>query len=155
VLVGVMNVLPVQPVSAHADQPLVIGNFQRDEIGWPQMVQDVQAAVRALPPDSAGTAVVVTNDYWSYSAVQYFAPKLSSYSLSRGAAWFGVPPEESGAVVFVGDVSVVAPAFDSVRQVGALDNDVRVNNLAQGTPIFLLEGRNRPWAQLWQDARHF
>jgi hypothetical protein len=151
---GLMNVLPLQPVSAHADQPLQIGNFQRDEIGWPQMVEDVQAAYRALPPDEARDAVVVTGDYWSYSAVQYFAPELRSYSFSRGAAWFGVPPEDSGAVVLVGDPTALAPAFDRVTRVGALDNDVRVNNLAQGTPIFLLEGRNRPWAQLWGEVRH-
>ena len=153
-LLGLGNVLPIQPVSAHADKPLMIGNFQLDEIGWPQMVEDVQAAYRALPPDVARDAVVVSGDYWSYSAVQYFAPELRSYSFARGAGWFGVPPEDSGAVVFVGDPTALAPAFDSVRQVGALDNDVRVNNLAQGTPIFLLEGRNRPWAQLWQDVRH-
>jgi hypothetical protein len=153
-LLGLGNVLPIQPVSAHADKPLMIGNFQLDEIGWPQMVADVQAAYRALPPDAARDAVVVSGDYWSYSAVQYFASELRSYSYSRGAGWFGVPPEDSRAVVFIGDPTEVAPAFDSVRQVGALDNDVRVNNLAQGTPIFLLEGRSRPWAPLWQDVRH-
>jgi hypothetical protein len=87
------NVLPIQPVSIHADQPLQIGNFQRDEIGWPAMVADVQAAHRALPPDVARDAVVVTGDYWSYSAVQKFAPELRSFSLHRGAAWFGTPPE--------------------------------------------------------------
>jgi hypothetical protein len=153
-LLGLGNVLPIQPVSAHADKPLMIGNFQLDEIGWPQMVEDVQAAHRALLPDVARAAVVVTGDYWSYSAVQYFAPELRSYSFARGAGWFGVPPEDSGTVVFVGDPTALVPAFESVRQVGALDNDVRVNNLSQGNPIFLLEGRNRPWAQLWPEVRH-
>jgi hypothetical protein len=149
-----INILPFQPVSAHADQPLAIGNFQLDEIGWPQMVEDVQAAYQTLPPDVARNAVVVTGDYWSYSAVQYFAPELPSYSFARGAAWFGVPPEDSGAVILVGDPTAPAPAFDQVTQVGALDNDVRVNNLSQGNPIFLLEGRNRPWAELWSEVRH-
>jgi hypothetical protein len=63
-----------------------------------------------------------------------------------------VPPEDSRAVIFVGDPT--APAFDQVTQVGALDNDVRVNNLAQGNPIFLLDGRKRPWAQLRDEVRH-
>jgi hypothetical protein len=147
-VLGVMNVLPIRPVSTHADQPLQIGNFQLDEIGWPEMVDDVVAVHRALPPESARNAVVVTGDYWSVSAVQHFAPDLPAYSGSRGAAWFGKPPEDSGAVIFVGDPSAVAAGFDRVTQVGALDNDVRVTNLAQGTPIFLLEGRQRPWAEL-------
>lgn len=149
-----MNVLPIQPVSAHADQPLQIGNFQRDEIGWPAMVADVQAVHQALPPDVARDAVVVTGDYWSYSAVQKFSPELRSFSFSRGAAWFGTPPEDSGAVVFVGDPSTIISAFRTGTWVGQLDNDERVANLAQGTPIYLLEGRRVPWAQLWESARH-
>jgi hypothetical protein len=149
-----LNVLPISPVSAHADQPLQIGNFQRDEIGWAEMVPDVRAAFRALPPALARDAVVVTGDYWSLSAVQHFAPEVPSYGFHRGAAWFGTPPEGSGAVVFVGDPTALAPAFARVTPVGVLDNDVRVANLAQGTPIFLLEGRRVPWAQLWESVRH-
>lgn len=149
-----LNVLPVQPVSAHADQPLQVGNFQRDEIGWPAMVADVRAAYRALPPDAARDAVVVTGDYWTYSAVQEFAPELPCFSFSRGAAWFGGPPEHSGAVVFVGDPSAIISGFRSGTWVGQLDNDERVANLAQGTPIYLLEGRRVPWVQLWESARH-
>jgi hypothetical protein len=148
------NVLPIQPVSFHADQPLQIGNFQRDEIGWPAVVADVQAAHRALPPDVAPDAVVVTGDYWTYSAIQKFAPELRSFSFSRGAAWFGVPPEDSDAVVFVGDPSAIASGFGQVERIGALDNDERVANLVQGTPIHLLTERRLAWAQLWESARH-
>lgn len=149
-----LNVLPIKPVSAHADQPLQIGNFQRDEIGWPAMVADVQAAFRALPPGVARDAVVVTGDYWSYAAVQMFAPELPSFSFGRGAAWFGTPQEGSGTVVFVGDPAPIARAFGSVTRVGELDNDERVANLAQGTPVYVLDGRRVPWAQLWASARH-
>jgi hypothetical protein len=146
--------LPVQPVSAHADRPVQVGNFQLDEIGWPAVVADVRAAYHALPPDVARDAVVVTGDYWTYSAVQRFAPELRSFSFHRGAAWLGRPPEDAGAVVFVGDPSPIVAAFETVAAVGRLDNDERVNNLAQGTPIHLLEGRRVPWAQLWESARH-
>jgi hypothetical protein len=148
------NVLPFAPVTAHADQPLQIGNFQRDEIGWPAMVADVQAAHRALPPDVARDAVVVTDSYWTSSAVEVLAPELRVYGYQRGAAWFGVPPEDSGAVVFVGEPDALADAFTRVTRVGVLDNDVRVANLVQGTPIHLLEGRKVPWAQLWERVRH-
>jgi hypothetical protein len=34
-----------------------------------------------------------------------------------------------------------------------MDNDVRVTNLMQGNPIFLLEGRNRAWAEIWPTIR--
>ena len=150
VVLGVMNVLPVQPAEIHSDQPLMIGNFQRDEIGWPDYVADVRAAVATLPAD----AVVVTDSYWSFAALQHYAPDVPSYSWSRGAAWFGVPAEDSGTVVLVGDPTPLAGAFRTVTRVGTLDNDLRVNNLTQGTPIFVLQGRTVPWNQLWAQARH-
>jgi hypothetical protein len=132
-----------------ADKPVEIGNFQLDEIGWPAMVDDVARAYRAAPPDT----VVVTDSYWMVSAVQKYAPEVPVFSGSRGAAWFGAPPESSGDVVFVGDPSALAPGFDRVTRVGVVDDDVRVANLTQGTPIFLLEGRHTPWVQLWPTIR--
>ena len=115
---------------------------------------DIEAAYRALPPDVARRAVVVTGDYWTVSAVQYFDPELPAYSPSRGAAWFGTPPEDSGAVIYVGDPTALVPYFDKVTKVGALDNDQNVNNLTQGSPIFLMEGRHQPWTQIWASVRH-
>jgi 4-amino-4-deoxy-L-arabinose transferase-like glycosyltransferase len=153
-VLGLMNVVPIKPASSFAGQPLQIGNFQLDEVGWAQTVPDIEAAFRALPPDVARRAVVVTGDYWTVSAVQYFAPELSAYSPSRGAAWFGTPPEDSGAVIYVGDPTALVPFFDKVTRVGALDNDQNVNNLTQGSPIFLLEGRHQPWTQIWASVRH-
>jgi hypothetical protein len=154
VILAVLHPLPIKPASWMADQPVQIGRFQLDEIGWPQEVADVRAAFEALPPDVARTAVVVTGDYWTVSAVQQYAPQLRSYGFHRGAAWFATPPEDSGAVVFVGDPTPLAPYFASVTQVGKLDNDQRINNLTQGTPIVLLQGRTAPWAQIWPAVRH-
>jgi 4-amino-4-deoxy-L-arabinose transferase-like glycosyltransferase len=153
VVLALVHPLPIKPVSWHADQPLQIGNFQRDEIGWEHAVPDVVAAYAALPPEVAADAVVVTGDYWSVSAVRHFAPELPAYSFHRGAAWFGTPAEDSGAVVFVGDPTPLAPYFGEVTVVGALDNDQRVANLFQGSPISLLQGRTAPWSQIWPAVR--
>jgi hypothetical protein len=154
VILAVLHPLPIKPVSWLADQSVQIGNFQLDEIGWPEEVADVSAAYTALPPDVARDAVVETGDYWTVSAVQEYAPQLRSYSFARGAAYFGAPPEDSGAVLFVGDPTSLAPYFPTITQVGMLDNDQRVNNLTQGTPIFLLQSRTAPWAQIWAAVRH-
>jgi hypothetical protein len=153
VVLAVAHPVPLKPVSWHADQPLQIGNFQRDEIGWENTVPDVVAAYDALPADAARDAVVVTGDYWTASAIQHYAPQLPAYSFHRGAAWFGTPAEDSGTVVFVGDPTPLAPYFGSVTVVGALDNDLRVANLTQGAPIFVLEGRTAPWSQIWPAVR--
>jgi len=153
-VLGVLNIVPIQPAATHSDKPLMIGNFQLDEIGWPDFVADVRTAVATLPPDEARSAIVVADSYWMGSALQHYAPDLPSYSYSRGAAWFGVPPEDSGAVVLIGDPTPLAGAFRTVTRVGTLENDLRVNNLTQGTPIFVLQGRTVPWNQLWAQVRH-
>jgi len=149
VVVALAHPLPIKPVSWHADQPLQIGNFQRDEIGWENTVPDVVAAFEALPPQVGADAVVVTGDYWTVSAIQRYAPGLPAYSFHRGAAWFGTPSDDSGAVLFLGDPTSLAPYFTSLTPVGALDNDLRVANLTQGAPLFLLQGRTAPWSQIW------
>jgi dolichyl-phosphate-mannose-protein mannosyltransferase len=154
VVLLLVHPVPLKPVSWLADRPVQIGDFQLDEIGWPEEVADVQTAYAALPPDVARDAVVVTGDYWTVSAVQRYAPQLRSYGFHRGAAWFGTPPEDSGAVLFVGDPTPLAPYFPTITQVGALDDDQRVNNLTQGSPIFLLQGRTAPWSQIWPAVRH-
>lgn len=155
VLLGVLDALPVRPVSSFADRPMQFGDWLRDEIGWPKMMDDVAAAYRALPPDVAATAVVVTGDYWTYSGVQHYAPHLRSYSAHRGAAWFGTPPEDLGAVIYVGPVPpALRAAFGSAQQVGRLDNGLRVNNLVQGAPIWLLQDRTRPWSEIWPQIRY-
>jgi hypothetical protein len=142
---GIANVLPIAPIATHADKPLAIGNFQRDEIGWPEMVEDVE---RVAPPG----AVVVADSYWASSAVDVLTD-LPSYGYSRGPGYWGPPPEANVPVVFVGDPTAIAPYFTDVERVGALDNDRRVNNLSQGTLIFLLDGRTAPWADIWADIR--
>jgi hypothetical protein len=153
VVLGVLHVLPIRPAEIHSDKPLMIGDFQRDEIGWPDYVADVRTAHAALPA-TAARPVVVTDSYWSLAALQHYAPELPSYSYSRGAAWFGVPPEDSDTVLLVGDPGPLAGSFRAITRVGTLDNDLRVNNLTQGTPVFVLEGRTVPWDQLWQRIRH-
>ena len=65
-----------------------------------------------------------------------------------------MPPEGSDTVVLVGDPTPLAGAFRTVTRVGTLDNDLRVNNLTQGTPIFVLDGRTVAWDQLWRRVRH-
>ncbi|WP_312858248.1 glycosyltransferase family 39 protein [Pseudonocardia pini] len=142
---GFANVLPISPIASHADRPLAVGNFQRDEIGWPEMVADVE---RVAPPG----AIVVGESYWSSSAVEVLS-ELPAYGYSRGPAYWGPPPEADTPVVFVGDPAEIGRYFGEVRQVGVLDNDRRVANLSQGTPILLLEGRNAPWAEIWAEIR--
>lgn len=80
---GVADTLPIKPVSALADRPVQIGNFQLDEIGWPQMVDDV---TRALPPGG----VVVTASYRTVSAMQHYArpgcPSTARRAVRPGSA---------------------------------------------------------------------
>lgn len=156
VLVAV-GTLPFAPIESHAGKPLVIGNFQLDEFGWPQLADDVATAYRALPPQTADDAVLLTGDYWTASALDHYGPERGLpdvYSPHRGFAWFGVPPEDATAAVLVmSDPAPLRELFTDIRQVGVVDNDHDINNLVQGTPIWVAEGRRVPWEQIWADVR--
>lgn len=155
-LVIVLVVLPVAPIASHAGQPANAGNYLLDEIGWPAMVGDIAAAYRALPPPTTQNAVVITDTYWTMSAVAHYAPGLPVYSYDRGAAWFGTPPDSTQTVLFVGDTdpAALATEFGRVTRVGTLDDGVNVNNATQATPIYLLEDPREPVPWLWASARH-
>ena len=155
--VFVLNIVPVAPIESHAGKPLMVGNFQLDEFGWPQYVDDVAAAYHALPPETAAHTVLLSSSYWGGAALEFYGPERglpAAYSANRGYAWFGVPPEEATAAVLLSsDPGPWRGLFDEVRQVGVADNDADVNNLVQGTPIWVLEGRTVPWEQVWAETR--
>lgn len=150
------NVLPIAPIEAQAGKPLEIGNFQRDEFGWPAYVDDVAAAYRALPPEQAARTAVLGGSYWSAAALDFYGPERGlprAYGAHRGYAWFGVPGDDATSVLIMGEPGALGAGFATARQVGVADNDAAVNNLSQGTPIWLLEGRTQDWPELWARVR--
>ncbi|WP_216216059.1 ArnT family glycosyltransferase [Amycolatopsis aidingensis] len=150
--------LPITPLSEYAGEPYSPMHMALEEFGWPQVAADVADAYWALPPEQRANVSIVTDTYWQAAAVEKFAADRGLppvHSGSRGAWYFGVPPEEATSTLFVGaDRQRLLPYFAGVRQVASLDNEHRINNSSQGAPVWLCTGRVAPWTQLWPEFRH-
>lgn len=160
VLTAVMSVvnLPWQPQDSLAggDSP----NFEKfmalGQIGWPQTADTVADVYGSLPPAQQQSTAVITGDYWSASAIEYFgrdgqqANVPPVYSGSRGYWFFGQPEERMNTVIFVGEVpEVMRQNFGEIRQVSKLDNGLGIQTMTQGAPVFILTDPSASWDQMW------
>lgn len=151
--------LPLYPFSSIAKMPYAFNFSTAETIGWPQLADTVAAAYRALPADEQQHAVVVTDTFWAQGALELYGPARGlpqAYSPQRGAWYFGAPPDDSGAVLYVGgDEAKLRGEFTTVRRVATVDNGHGVKNLDQGKAVWLCQGLHTPWSQLWPGLREF
>ena len=80
-------------------------DFRLDEIGWPKLASDVSAIYDSLPPQERQDTVILTADYWSASAIEFYgdrhALRLTGLLVLRAAARFrhhGDPHRTDGSV---------------------------------------------------------
>ncbi|MBF6202198.1 glycosyl transferase family 39, partial [Nocardia cyriacigeorgica] len=73
--------------------------------GWSELVSTVDGAYRALPAEGRNGLVLFTQNYWQAAALEYFGPARglpAVYSPNRGYGYFAAPPDDTGAVMYVG-----------------------------------------------------
>ncbi|MGK4578846.1 ArnT family glycosyltransferase [Kitasatospora sp. HPMI-4] len=149
--------LPVYPASSVGRTPQGANFSTTETIGWPQLAATVSQAYHALPAEQQHNAVIVTDTFWAQGALDRYGPGHGlpqAYSPQRGAWYFGAPPDDSGAVLYVGgDEAKLRERFGSVRQVATVDNGLDVNNTNQGKAVWLCEGPHTPWSRIWPDLR--
>jgi 4-amino-4-deoxy-L-arabinose transferase-like glycosyltransferase len=144
-----VTALPVIPASWQATSidPVAVGSY-----GWPELADAVAASYQALPAEQRRETVLVAQTYWEASALDWFGPARGLppvFSGNQGFAYFGAPPERSGPVLFVGqDPAALRPYFTSLRQL-----PVAAESIGSTHTVWLCEGRNRPWSEIWLTYR--
>ncbi|WP_410644466.1 ArnT family glycosyltransferase [Amycolatopsis sp. lyj-346] len=140
-------VWPAHWLAAHPAAPRPA--YAAEEIGWPDLADDVAELYRTAPP---GTAVV-TGGYWQAGALGRYGPERGlpeAYSPSRGFWYFGRPADNAGTVLFVGyDPSKLAKYFGDARIVGQVGNRLGIRNASEHMPVWQLTGRTAEWAEIW------
>ncbi|HEY3709345.1 MAG TPA: glycosyltransferase family 39 protein [Amycolatopsis sp.] len=144
--------LPVWPQAWLTEHPALPRSILASaEIGWPETARSVADAF-AKVPDPAHTAVV-TESYWTASALDHFGPALGlpePASPNRGYATLVVPPDSARDVLFVGtDPRPLLGHFADLRPAGQVDTGAAKPSVEQGLPIWLASGRLQPWPQIW------
>ncbi|MEU3170029.1 glycosyltransferase family 39 protein [Streptosporangium sp. NPDC006930] len=150
--------LPVLPAEwvrqPKAGENLGVDLITIGQFGWPEFADTVSRAYRTLPPDERRDAVVITRVYWQAAALEFYGGERGlpkTYSGSRGYWYFGMPPEGTRTVLYVGDEGErLRTYFGDVRQVGTVDTGL---GLERGTPIWRCDDPRAPWPQLWPEFR--
>ncbi|GAB3207548.1 ArnT family glycosyltransferase [Nocardia tengchongensis] len=124
--------------------------------GWSDLTAKVADAYRRLPESERPRAIIAQN-YWQAAAIQNFGRDYGLppvYSPNRGFGYFGPPPSDIGAVLYVGLDSTEPTLERQFGNVRALDQ----LNIRNGFPgvntdiaIWICRGPMHPWPDLWPD----
>ncbi|MEU5837253.1 glycosyltransferase family 39 protein [Streptomyces diacarni] len=147
--------LPVIPKSAlHGFQ---VASMPLETVGWPRMVQQTEAAYRALPAAERSRTVVLTENFGEAGALDRYGQGLPTvYSGHNELHKWGPPPESADVVVAVGiERARLDAGFARCQVVDHVDNRLGIDNPEQGAAITVCHDRREPWSAMWPAYRHY
>lgn len=154
--VSIPLALPVLPLST-TQVSATVNEAVAETVGWPELVDQVAAAVGSLPADERDDVVLLAASYGEAGAIDRFGGSRGlpeAYSGHNGYAFFRQPTDDEATVVAVRyPESVLERWFGECSTVDRVDNGFDVENEVQGMPIVVCRGLLRPWAETWPDIR--
>ncbi|MGW5384312.1 glycosyltransferase family 39 protein [Nocardia sp. NPDC003963] len=154
-MVSAVLFLPVLPVTALRDSPILAVNYDAGEtVGWPRFTDRIAEVRARLAPN----AEILTDNYGEAAAIERFG---APYGLpvphsGHNAYWWWGPPVDSRPILTVGLTRAEVARFcaDSVPEAaGRIDNGLGIDNDEQGAAMYVCRTVRAPWAQLWPAQR--
>ena len=149
-----LALLPIYPLPVLARHPEIPSFSRLYETGWQDLARTVADTYHSLPDGLRQRTAIVGQTYYLTGAIDVHGPELGlprAHSPHRGYWFFGPPPDEADAVLYVGNDGALAPHFHRERQLSTVISPLE--NLAQGNAITLYEQPAAPWPQLWEQLR--
>jgi hypothetical protein len=156
-LIPLAAVAPVAPIDAYAAAFVDLNDELGEEVGWPDMVDQVARVATVLPADEQLRVRVVTASYGEAAAIDLYGP---ARGLARGTAlsghnsyahWWpdGSPP---GAVIFLRYSRTTVERYcDALGPVAIVSNPWDVPNEVAGAPMLVCH-RLRVAPEVLRDA---
>jgi 4-amino-4-deoxy-L-arabinose transferase-like glycosyltransferase len=161
-LVALPAVAPVAPADVYANVFHDLNDELGEQLGWPEMVDQVARVVTVLPADERTHLRVVTASYGEAAAVDLYGParglaRATALSAHNSYVDWWPDDEPAGAVVFVRyPRERIEPFCDDVLgPVVVVSNQAGVANQVAGRPILVCHRLRVPPAQLRDGLRHF
>ncbi|MFI7540052.1 ArnT family glycosyltransferase [Actinoplanes sp. NPDC049599] len=157
-VLNAINGLPITPVADLEQSGINELNPEAGEqVGWPEFRDAVRAAVRTLPPDQQGRAVVFASNYGEASAVRLGRGLPPAYSGHNGYAFWPPPASAAGPVILTGFApgDPTSRHFTGCQVAGRVDNGYGLNNDEQGAILQVCTGPAGTWAAVWPALIHY
>jgi 4-amino-4-deoxy-L-arabinose transferase-like glycosyltransferase len=145
--VAALFTLPLLPPRFAANFGIFAVNDElAEELGWPELVDQVAKVLDGLPEEERRDATVVTRSYGEAAAIELLGPKRG---IPRGTALSGhnsfvewwPDQEPRGVVIAVRfDRGSLEPFFEECERVGHVRNDLGVKNQVAGSSILVCRG---------------
>jgi MFS family permease len=155
-------VMPIAPVGSQIWRVTAKLHDQfREEIGWPQLAENVARVFNSLPAEERTRAGILTGNYGEGGALNLYGPALGlppAMTLTNSFWYRTFDPREPQIVIVIGfDVAEAQRLFESCAVAGKNTNALHVENEESRDHPDLLVCRNlkMPWKEYWATHRRF
>ena len=132
--------------------PLHLPQDYADMLGWPERVQALAAAYRALPAAERAQAVIIANNWGEAGAVEFYGPRygLPPVVCAQGTFYNFGPGERAGAVaITIGEGREGLRRFyDSLEVAGRIVNPLTVRE-EQDLTIYVARKPKTTLQEIW------
>jgi hypothetical protein len=159
-MVGFLITLPIVPLAALHDTPIVAANYDAGEtVGWPSFVHEIADVYDSVPSGQRTQTVILGSNYGETGAVDRYGPGLglpTAYGVSNATWLWGPPPATMTEVEAIGfDRDQLTPYFSSVRLATKLNNHVHVDDDEQSAPVWICSGMQSSWTTIWPKLKDY
>jgi len=127
-----------------------------DQFGWPELVRDVAAAYRSLPPEEQARTGILTGNYGEAGAIDLFGPALGlprAYSRHQTHWYWGPPVERYTNLIFLQFSRADAEA--NCEAVEEFPHNHPFGMAEENTPIYLCRGARFDLRKIWPNYHHW
>ncbi len=161
-LVVAAIVLPIASIGSRWwDVSSQIDGDMREEIGWPDLANEVARIWNSLPPDQRTHAGVLATNYGEAGAIDLYGPALGLPKAFSGvnSYWaLGYPDPPPQTVIVVGlDRDYMNQNFGNCQLAGHTGNPYGVHNEESDDhpDIYVCGNLRGSWSDFWKDFRYY
>lgn len=151
--------LGVEPSRTEKNQiGVLLPQYYADQLGWPEMVEQVARIYHSLPPDQQQKTAIYTENYGEAAAIDFFGGR---YGLPKAICahqnyFFWGPREYTGEImILVGsnDIEEAREHFASVESAATLNSPYSMPH--EQHPILLARGLTTDLRELWPRLKNW
>ena len=154
--------LPLAPInSGWWFSAVKINGDLAEEIGWPELVEEVARVRDSLPPNERSRMAILAGNYGEAGAVNLYGPHhgLPSAICGTNSFWargYGDPPPETVIVLGLSR-EYLERHFESCGVAGRITNRQNVANeeSTEHPDIFVCRGLRGSWPEFWKGFRRY